>query len=183
MSVERLERSLTTMWRGIMQHLLGRSALRVRHRERKRCGQASPALPSCQWAGIGIVERCSALKFLGRGSVWNLGRGSVWKKATARGRLARNGATCFLLRLVELLPACSGCDAGLSGLVKSAARKPASIGRLRAGRLETRVNSGLADRQPGNARKHWASGQPLRKSPFYAGFRVGVVADIVAGLS
>ena len=158
-----------------MQHLLGQSALRVRHCKRKRCGQASPALPSCQWAGIGIVERCSALKFLGRGS--------VWKKATARGRLAGNGATCFLLRLVELLPACSGCDAGLSGLVKSAARKPASIGRLRVDRPETRVNSGLADRQPGNARKHWASGQPLRKSPFYAGFRVGVVADIVAGLS
>ena len=38
MSVERLERSLTTMWRGIMQHLLGRSALRVRHCKRKRCG-------------------------------------------------------------------------------------------------------------------------------------------------
>ena len=52
-----------------------------------------------------------------------------------------------------------------------AGRKPASIGRLRAGGPETRVNSGLADRLPGNARKHWASGQPFRRCPFYAGFR------------
>ena len=87
-----------------------------------------------------------------------LGRGSVWKKAAARGRLARNGATCFLLRLVELLPACSGCDAGLSGLVKSAARKPASIGSLRAGSPETRVEWAFQPGVAGSARKHWAGG-------------------------
>ena len=56
-----------------------------------------------------------------------------------------------------------------------------SIGHLRAGRPEARVNSGLADRQAGNPRKHWAGGQPLRKHPFYAGFGAGVVADIVEG--
>ena len=65
----------------------------------------------------------------------------------------------------RLLPACPGCDARLS---KSIGRKPPSIGHLRAGRPETRVNSGLADRQAGNPRKHWAGGQPLRKRPFYA---------------
>lgn len=37
-------------------------------------------------------------------------------------------------------------------------RKPASIGRFRAGRPETRVNNGLAGRWAGNARKQWASG-------------------------
>ena len=57
--------------------------------------------------------------------------------------------------------------------------KPASIGRLRTGSLETRVNTGLADSQVGNARKHWASGQYLRRCPFYAGFGADVVADIV----
>ena len=36
----------------------------------------------------------------------------------------------------------------------------------------------------GNARKQWASGQALRRSPFYAGFRAGVVGDVagVVGL-
>ena len=63
-----------------------------------------------------------------------------------------------------------------------AARKPASIGCLRAGGPETHVNTGLEDRQAGNARKQWAGGQPLRRSPFYAGFRAGVAADAVAGL-
>ena len=57
-----------------------------------------------------------------------------------------------------------------------------SIGRLQAGRPEAPVNIGLADRQAGNPRKHWAGGQPLRKHPFYAGFGAGVVADIVGGL-
>jgi len=50
---------------------------------------------------------------------------------------------------------------------------------LRVGRPETRVNSGLAGRQAGNARKHWAGGQGLRRCPFYAGFRAGVVAGVV----
>ena len=77
----------------------------------------------------------------------------------------------------RLLPACPGCDARLS---KSIGRKPTSIGRLRAGRPEIRVNTGLADRPSGNARKHWAGGQPLRKCPFYAGFRVGA-ARVSAG--
>ena len=98
----------------------------------------------------------------------------LWFAAAATRRAAR-----FLLWLTKLLFACSGCDARLS---KSAGRKPASIGRLRAGRPETRVNSGLADRQPGNARKHWASGQAPRRCPFYAGFEAGVVAIVVVGL-
>ena len=66
--------------------------------------------------------------------------------------------------------------AGLTG------RNPASIGRLRAGRPETRVNSGLEDRQSGNPRKQWAGGQGLWKRPFYAGFRAGVAADAVVDL-
>ena len=61
-------------------------------------------------------------------------------------------------------------------------RQPASTGRLRAGRPETRVNSGLAGRQAGNARKQWAVGQGLRKRPFYAGFRAGVVAIVIVDL-
>jgi len=69
--------------------------------------------------------------------------------------------------------------AEFAGLAKLTGRKPESIGRLRAGRLETRVNSGLAGRQAGNARKHWAGGQGLRKRPFYAGFKVGVVIGVV----
>ena len=73
----------------------------------------------------------------------------------------------------RLLPACPGCDARLSKLI---GRKPPSIGHLRAGRPETRVNSGLADRQAGNPRKHWAGGQPLRKRPFYAGCGAGIIA-------
>ena len=59
-----------------------------------------------------------------------------------RGRLAAKSATCFLLWLVELLSASFRC----ARLSKSAGRKPASIGRLRGGRPETRVNSGLAGR-------------------------------------
>ena len=43
--------------------------------------------------------------------------------------------------------------AGLTG------RNPSSIGRLRAGNLETRVNTGLEDRQAGNPGKQWAGGQ------------------------
>ena len=85
----------------------------------------------------------------------------------------------FYSSTADLLPAHSGCNARLS---KSAGRKPASIGRLRAGEPETRVNSGLAGRQAGNARKHWASGQCLRRCPFFAGFTAGVVADVVAGV-
>ena len=38
--------------------------------------------------------------------------------------------------------------------------EPLSIGRLPAGKPETRVNAGLADRQVWSARKHWADGQP-----------------------
>ena len=91
-----------------------------------------------------------------------------------RDRLAAKSAICFLLWLVELLSVSFRC----ARLSKSAGRKPASIGRLRAGRPETRVNSGLADRQAGNTRKQWAGGQPLRRCPFYAGFRGGVVAGL-----
>ena len=91
-----------------------------------------------------------------------------------RSRLAAKSAICFLLWLAELLSASFRC----ARLSKSAACKPASIGRLRGGRPETRVNSGLADRQAGNARKQWAGGQGLRRCPFYAGFRAGVVAGL-----
>ena len=94
--------------------------------------------------------------------------------ATATRRAAR-----FLLWLTKLLFACSGCDARLS---KSAGLKPASIGRLRAGRLETRVEWVFQPWVTGNARKQWAGGQSLRKCPFYAGFGAGVVAIVVVGL-
>ena len=88
-----------------------------------------------------------------------------------RDRLATKSATCFLLWLVELLSASFRC----TRLSKSAGRKPASIGRLRAGYPETRVNTGLAGRQAGNARKQWAGGQGIRRWPFYAGFGAGGV--------
>ena len=89
----------------------------------------------------------------------------LWFAAAATRRAAR-----FLLWLAELLSAPFRC----ARLSKSAGRKPASIGCLRAGSLETRVNSGLADRSAGNTRKCWAGGQPLRKCPFYAGFRAAL---------
>ena len=86
----------------------------------------------------------------------------------AAGWLAGKGTTRFLLRLAELLSACSGCDAWLS---KSVGRKPASIRRLRAGKPESRVNTGLAGRCSGNARKHWASGKAgLLRCGFCYGF-------------
>ena len=105
-------------------------------------------------------SRCSALKFLGRGSVQKEVADAVFLKF-------EHGFICGI-RSAEL-----------------AARKPASIGRLRAGRPETRVNSGLEDRSPENTRKHWAGGQPFRRCPFYAGFRAGGVAgaDEVRGMS
>ena len=83
----------------------------------------------------------------------------------------------FLLWLVELLLACSGCDAWLS---KSAARKPASIGRLRAGRPGTRVNSGLAGRCSGDARFTRGSGQVWRRILWWSVAGSGVAG--IAGL-
>ena len=94
----------------------------------------------------------------------------LWFAAAATRRAAR-----FLLWLAELLSAPFRC----ARLSKSAGRKPASIGCLRAGSLETRVNSGLADRSAGNTRKCWAGGQPLRKCPFYTGFRAGSTKSFV----
>ena len=61
------------------------------------------------------------------------------------------------------------------------ALEPTSIGRLRAGVLEVPVNTGFEGRQAGNPRKQWAVGQSLLRGPIYAGFGVGVVADIVEG--
>ena len=84
----------------------------------------------------------------------------------------------FCSSTADLLPVHSGCNARLS---KSAGRKPASIGRLRVGRPETLVNRAFTGRQAGNARKHWAGGQPLRKCPFYAGFRAGRQRQYRAG--
>ena len=78
-------------------------------------------------------SRCSALKFLGRGSVQKEVADAVFLKF-------EHGFICGI-RSAEL-----------------AARKPASIGHLWTGSLETRVNTGLADSQVGNARKYWASG-------------------------
>ena len=77
-----------------------------------------------------------------------------------------------------MLSATFECDARPA---KSAACKPTSIGRLRASGLETRVNTGLAGRQAGNPRKHWASGQGLRRCPFYAGFRAGYCSGCYGG--
>ena len=91
----------------------------------------------------------------------------LWFAAIAT---AMRHTTRFLLWLAELLSAPFRC----ARLSKSSGRKPASIGRLRVGCPETRVNSGLADKSAGNARKQWACGQPLRKCPFYAGFRAAL---------
>ena len=105
-----------------------------------------------------------------------------WRCMERGGRVRSSGwkgTARFLLRLAELLSASSGCDTQPD---KLAARKPALIGRLRGDGPETLVNTGLADRQAGNARKQWAGGQGIRRWPFYAGFRAGVVADIVVGL-
>ena len=55
--------------------------------------------------------------------------------------------------------------------------------RTFASRPETRVNSGISGRYAENPRKHWAGGQPIRKRPFYAGFRAGVVAVLWPGSS
>ena len=68
---------------------------------------------------------------------------------------------------------------GCRSSVPVVGRKPASIGRLQAVGPETPVNSGLAGRQAGNPRKQWAGGQGLRKRPFYAGFRAGVLIGVV----
>ena len=54
---------------------------------------------------------------------------------------------------------------------------------FRIGKSGTPVNTGLADRLPGNPRKHWAGGQPLRKRPFYAGFGAGRQRQYRAGAS
>ena len=54
--------------------------------------------------------------------------------------------------------------------------------RWRAGsRPEVLVNRAFAGRQAGNPRKHWASGQGLRRCPFYVGFRVGVMTGVMVG--
>ena len=71
-----------------------------------------------------------------------------------RSRLAAKSAICFLPWLAELLSASFRC----ARLSKLTGRKPASIGRLRAGCPETRVNSGLAGRVSGNARFTRGSG-------------------------
>ena len=55
--------------------------------------------------------------------------------------------------------------------------------RTFASRPETRVNSGISGRYAENPRKHRAGGQPIRKRPFYAGFRAGVVAVLWSGSS
>ena len=65
---------------------------------------------------------------------------------------------------------------------KTVGRKPAWNGRFSHRWPETLVNTGLAGRQAGNARKQWAGGQPLRRWPFYAGFGAGVVAEFKAGV-
>ena len=63
-------------------------------------------------------------------------------------------------------------------LARSAGPDPASFGRFSRFASKTLVSRAFAGRQAGNARKHWASGQPLRKCPFYAWFRAGVIAGL-----
>ena len=100
--------------------------------------------------------------------------------AASRQPTATKGTAYFLLRLADLLSASFGCNARLS---KSAGRKPASIGRLRIGCLETRVEWAFQPRVAGNARKQWAGEQALRRSPFYAGFGADTVAVLWQVLS
>ena len=114
----------------------------------------------------------SAMADIETGYRTDLGRASNAPRLDAR---EEGGLSACSERLPENRPrAETGANRGMT-----VGRKPASIGRLRAGRPETRVNSGLAGRLSGNARKHWAGGQGLRKRPFYAGFKVGVVIGVV----
>ena len=92
--------------------------------------------------------------------------------------MATRRDTHLLLWLADLLSASFRC----ARLSKSAGCKPPSIGRLRVGRLETRVEWAFQLWVAGNARKHWASGQGLRRCPFYVGFRAGVAAGGIVGL-
>ena len=52
-----------------------------------------------------------------------------------------------------------------------AAREPASIGHLRAGRPETRANTGLAGRVAGNAHSTRASGHAYCQHPIHVGHK------------
>ena len=114
----------------------------------------------------------SAMADIETGYGTDLGRASNAPRVDAR---EEGGLSAYSERLPENRPrAETGANRGMT-----IGRKPASIGRLRAGRPETRVNSGLAGRQAGNARKHWAGGQGLRRWQFYSGFRAGVVAGVV----
>ena len=120
----------------------------------------------------------SAMADIETGYRTDLGRASNAPRLDAR---EEGGLSACSERLPENRPrAETGANRGMT-----VGRKPASIGRLRASRPETRVNSGLEDRSPENTRKHWAGGQPFRRCPFYAGFRAGGVAgaDEVRGLS
>ena len=77
------------------------------------------------------------------------GNGAVWKEAAGCGRLAGRALLVFYYGLPS-------CCLRLLDVI------PSRINWL-----------------PGNPRKHWAGGQGLWRSPFYAGF----VAGVVAGLS
>ena len=109
------------------------------------------------------------------------GRWCIGRRPPATG-YKRHCAFPAVASLTELLllSASFGCDARLS---KSAARKPASIGRLRVGCPKTRVEWAFQPGVAGNARKHWASGKALRRSPFYAGFGADTVAVLWQVLS
>ena len=104
--------------------------------------------------------------------MWKDATGAAFLKFLGRGSVRKEVADAVFLKFKR------GFIRGIRP-AELAARKPASIGRLRAGRPGTRVNSGLAARQAGKACKYWASGQPFRRGPFYAGFGADVVEDIV----
>lgn len=105
----------------------------------------------------------------------DLGRASNAPRVDAR---EEGGLSAYSERLPENRPRTKmGAKRGMT-----VGRKPAWNGRFSQGWLETLVNRAFSGRQAGNPRKYWASGEVGWKCPFYAGFRGGVVTDIVAGV-
>ena len=117
----------------------------------------------------------SAMADIETGYRTDLGRASNAPRLDAR---EEGGLSACSERLPENRPrAETGAKRGMT-----VGRQPASTGRFRVGRLETPVEWAFQLGLPGNPRKQWASGQPIRRCPFYAGFGAGVVAEFKTGV-
>ena len=93
--------------------------------------------------------------------------GRCWRRCAGSVECAKRGGlnTCSN-RLQQLV-----ASPRLLGVCVQVGRKPASIGRLRAGRPETRVNTGLAGKAAGNAHFTRASEHAYRQCSFHPSFR------------